>query len=52
MRFNSHDISYMRFALQISSKEQGQVWPNPSVGCVVVSPKDKNLKQLDIIVGT
>ena len=52
MRFNSEDNNYMLFALQLSTQGEGGTWPNPSVGCVIVSPKDQNQKNHDIIVGT
>lgn len=51
MRFNSEDNNYMLFALQLSTQGDGRTWPNPSVGCVIVSPKDQK-KNHDIIVGT
>jgi|TARA_B100001093_G_scaffold215517_1_gene206792 diaminohydroxyphosphoribosylaminopyrimidine deaminase/5-amino-6-(5-phosphoribosylamino)uracil reductase len=52
MRFNSEDNNYMLFALQLSTQGDGRTWPNPSVGCVIVSPRDQNQKSHDIIVGT
>ncbi len=41
----------MQYALQIAKVRQGETWPNPSVGCVIITQskiKDKN----PIIVGT
>ncbi len=31
------DIRYMRLALSLGARGLGQVWPNPAVGCVIVS---------------
>ena len=31
------DIRYMRVALALGARGLGQVWPNPAVGCVIVS---------------
>jgi len=36
MTFNDVDIAYMRRALDLARGQLGQVWPNPSVGCVLV----------------
>ena len=52
MNFSKDDINYMQFALQIAKKEEGQVWPNPAVGCVVVNTHDNKHKKIDRIVGT
>ena len=37
MNFNSTDIRYMQYALQVAKMGQGETWPNPAVGCVIVS---------------
>lgn len=34
---NQTDISYMTLALSLAARGLGRVWPNPAVGCVLVS---------------
>ncbi|MHC8493711.1 bifunctional diaminohydroxyphosphoribosylaminopyrimidine deaminase/5-amino-6-(5-phosphoribosylamino)uracil reductase RibD [Thalassospira sp. SM2505] len=36
--FSEDDRHFMRVALSLSKRGLGNVWPNPSVGCVLVSP--------------
>jgi diaminohydroxyphosphoribosylaminopyrimidine deaminase / 5-amino-6-(5-phosphoribosylamino)uracil reductase len=36
MPVSAEDIRWMRSALTLSQRGLGQVWPNPSVGCVIV----------------
>ena len=33
---SDHDIRYMQMALALGRRGQGQTWPNPAVGCVIV----------------
>jgi diaminohydroxyphosphoribosylaminopyrimidine deaminase/5-amino-6-(5-phosphoribosylamino)uracil reductase len=33
----TRDLSHMRAALALARRNLGQVWPNPSVGCVIVN---------------
>ncbi len=35
-KFSDKDVDYMRSALALARQGQGLVWPNPSVGCVIV----------------
>lgn len=51
MNYNSTDIRYMRYALQIAKIGQGDTWPNPAVGCVIVSNFDSK-KEKPAIIGT
>ena len=51
MNFNSTDIRYMQYALQIAMMGQGETWPNPAVGCVIVS-KFTSKKKKPVIIGT
>ena len=37
--FTEDDRHFMRVALSLSKRGLGNVWPNPSVGCVLVSPQ-------------
>ncbi|MDG4719659.1 MULTISPECIES: bifunctional diaminohydroxyphosphoribosylaminopyrimidine deaminase/5-amino-6-(5-phosphoribosylamino)uracil reductase RibD [Thalassospira] len=37
--FSEDDRHFMRVALSLSKRGLGNVWPNPSVGCVLVSPE-------------
>ena len=36
MADSAEDIRWMRSALSLSKRGLGQVWPNPSVGCIIV----------------
>ena len=49
MNFNSTDIRYMQYALQIAKMGQGETWPNPAVGCVIVSNLDSKKKNLQLL---
>ncbi|MEC8452929.1 MAG: bifunctional diaminohydroxyphosphoribosylaminopyrimidine deaminase/5-amino-6-(5-phosphoribosylamino)uracil reductase RibD, partial [Pseudomonadota bacterium] len=51
MNFNSTDIRYMQYALQVAKMGQGETWPNPAVGCVIVSNFDSKKKK-PAIIGT
>ena len=51
MNFNSIDIQYMQYALQIAKMGQGETWPNPAVGCVIVSNLISK-KRKPAIIGT
>lgn len=51
MNFNSTDIRYMQYALQVAKMGQGETWPNPAVGCVIVSKFDSKKKK-PAIIGT
>ncbi len=37
--FSDDDRHFMRVALSLSKRGMGNVWPNPSVGCVLVAPQ-------------
>lgn len=37
------DQRFMRMALALAARQLGQVWPNPAVGCVIVSPEGRVL---------
>lgn len=37
--FTEDDRHFMRVALSLSKRGLGNVWPNPAVGCVLVSPE-------------
>jgi diaminohydroxyphosphoribosylaminopyrimidine deaminase/5-amino-6-(5-phosphoribosylamino)uracil reductase len=37
------DQRFMRMALALARRRLGKVWPNPAVGCVIVSPKGRVL---------
>lgn len=37
--FSDDDRHFMRVALSLSKRGLGNVWPNPSVGCVLISPQ-------------
>ena len=37
MRFAARDERWMRLALALGRRNSGRTWPNPSVGCVIVS---------------
>ena len=52
MNFNSTDIRYMQYALQIAKMGQGETWPNPAVGCVIVSHFASKKKKKPVIIGT
>ena len=41
----------MQYALQIAMMGQGETWPNPAVGCVIVS-KFTSKKKKPVIIGT
>ena len=51
MNFNSTDIRYMQYALQIAKLGHGETWPNPAVGCVIVSYFTSKKKK-PVIIGT
>ena len=51
MNFNSTDIRYMRYALQLARVGQGETWPNPAVGCVIIE-KSNSKKINPVIIGT
>ena len=51
MNFNSTDIRYMQYALQLAKISQGETWPNPAVGCVIVS-NFTSKKKKPVIIGT
>ena len=36
MKLNPIDVWHMKAALQLARQGLGRVWPNPSVGCVIV----------------
>ena len=48
MNFNQDDIRYMQYALQIAKIGQGESWPNPAVGCVIIA-NDKSTNNNPII---
>jgi diaminohydroxyphosphoribosylaminopyrimidine deaminase / 5-amino-6-(5-phosphoribosylamino)uracil reductase len=37
-KFSDIDLAHMRAALTLAARGLGRVWPNPAVGCVLVSP--------------
>jgi diaminohydroxyphosphoribosylaminopyrimidine deaminase/5-amino-6-(5-phosphoribosylamino)uracil reductase len=37
-KFSGTDLAHMRAALTLAARGLGRVWPNPAVGCVLVSP--------------
>jgi diaminohydroxyphosphoribosylaminopyrimidine deaminase/5-amino-6-(5-phosphoribosylamino)uracil reductase len=37
------DIDHLRHALRLAARGLGHVWPNPAVGCVIVSPEGRIL---------
>jgi diaminohydroxyphosphoribosylaminopyrimidine deaminase/5-amino-6-(5-phosphoribosylamino)uracil reductase len=39
--YNSQDVRFMRVGLGLARRGLGSVWPNPAVGCVIVSTKAK-----------
>jgi len=39
--FSSHDKRWMRLACLYASRAQGHSWPNPAVGCVLVSADNR-----------
>ena len=41
----------MQYALQIAKIGQGESWPNPAVGCVIIA-NDKSTNNNPIIIGT
>ena len=41
----------MQYALQVAKMGQGETWPNPAVGCVIVSNFDSKKKK-PAIIGT
>ncbi|MBT4204154.1 MAG: bifunctional diaminohydroxyphosphoribosylaminopyrimidine deaminase/5-amino-6-(5-phosphoribosylamino)uracil reductase RibD [Rhodobiaceae bacterium] len=47
---NLIDEKYMRIALSLSKRNEGKVWPNPSVGCVITN--GTGVSGNPIIVGT
>ncbi len=51
MNFNQDDIRYMQYALQIAKIGQGESWPNPAVGCVIIT-NDNSTNSNPIIIGT
>ncbi|TPE50495.1 bifunctional diaminohydroxyphosphoribosylaminopyrimidine deaminase/5-amino-6-(5-phosphoribosylamino)uracil reductase RibD [Amaricoccus solimangrovi] len=38
MTFSDLDAGFMRAAIGLGARALGRVWPNPAVGCVIVSP--------------
>jgi diaminohydroxyphosphoribosylaminopyrimidine deaminase/5-amino-6-(5-phosphoribosylamino)uracil reductase len=38
MTFSDLDAGFMRVAIGLGARALGRVWPNPAVGCVIVSP--------------
>jgi diaminohydroxyphosphoribosylaminopyrimidine deaminase / 5-amino-6-(5-phosphoribosylamino)uracil reductase len=45
--YNSQEVRFMRVGLGLARRGLGSVWPNPAVGCVIVSTKAK----VPVIVG-